>query len=75
MGPDEMISTGWQARAGAIIVEVRRQFRDIPGLMEGTAEADSMKCIEISTQASVEEVSELRHNLVLCMVSCCVAKN
>lgn len=49
-----------QKAAGAIIVEVRRQFRDIPGLMEGTAEADSDKCVAISTQSSVEEVSDKR---------------
>jgi len=42
--------------ACAIIVEVRRQFAEIPGLREGTAEADSDKCVEISTQSSVEEM-------------------
>jgi K(+)-stimulated pyrophosphate-energized sodium pump len=45
-----------QKAAGAIIVEVRRQFAEIPGLREGTAEADSDKCIAISTQSSVEEM-------------------
>jgi K(+)-stimulated pyrophosphate-energized sodium pump len=42
--------------AGAIIIEVRRQFAQIPGLREGTAEADSDKCVAISTQSSVEEM-------------------
>lgn len=42
--------------AGAIIVEVRRQFAEIPGLREGEAEADSDKCVAISTQSSVEEM-------------------
>ena len=42
--------------AGAIIIEVRRQFAEIPGLREGTAEADSDKCVAISTQSSVEEM-------------------
>lgn len=42
--------------AGAIIVEVRRQFHEIPGLREGTAEADSDKCVAISTQSSIEEM-------------------
>jgi K(+)-stimulated pyrophosphate-energized sodium pump len=37
-------------------VEVRRQFAEIPGLREGTAEADSDKCVAISTQSSVEEM-------------------
>ncbi|GMI08583.1 hypothetical protein TrVE_jg7390 [Triparma verrucosa] len=45
-----------QKAAGAIIVEVRRQFKEIPGLMEGTAEADSDTCIAISTQSSLEEM-------------------
>jgi len=39
-----------QKAASAIIVEVRRQFRDVPGLLEGTAEADFQKVIEISTR-------------------------
>ena len=42
--------------AGAIIIEVRRQFAEIPGLREGTAEADSDKCVAISTQSAVEEM-------------------
>jgi K(+)-stimulated pyrophosphate-energized sodium pump len=42
--------------AGAIIIEVRRQFAEIPGLREGTAEADSDKCVAISTKSSVEEM-------------------
>lgn len=45
-----------QKAAGAIIVEVRRQFAEIPGLREGEAEADSDKCVAISTQSSVEEM-------------------
>ena len=35
--------------AGAIIVEVRRQFKANPGLRDGTVAADSDACIEIST--------------------------
>jgi len=45
-----------QKAAGAIIIEVRRQFAEIPGLREGTAEADSDKCVAISTKSSVEEM-------------------
>ena len=45
-----------QKAAGKIIIEVRRQFATIPGLMEGTAEADSERCVAISTQSSVEEM-------------------
>jgi len=42
--------------AGSIILEVRRQFSEIPGIMEGTAEADSDRCIEISTVSSLQEM-------------------
>ncbi|KAL7543864.1 hypothetical protein ACHAXR_013233 [Thalassiosira sp. AJA248-18] len=45
-----------QKAAGAIIIEVRRQFAQIEGLREGTAEADSDRCVAISTQSSVEEM-------------------
>jgi len=33
----------------AMVEEVRRQFREIPGLMEGTNKPDYKKCVEIST--------------------------
>ncbi len=39
-----------------MIEEVRRQFRTIPGLMEGKAEADYAKCVDISTQAAIREM-------------------
>jgi K(+)-stimulated pyrophosphate-energized sodium pump len=39
-----------------MIEEVRRQFRDIPGLMEGKAEADYAKCVDISTAAAIREM-------------------
>jgi K(+)-stimulated pyrophosphate-energized sodium pump len=39
-----------------MIEEVRRQFRTIPGLMEGTATADHAKCVDISTQAAIREM-------------------
>mmetsp|Transcript_16056 Transcript_16056/g.37019 ORF Transcript_16056/g.37019 Transcript_16056/m.37019 type:complete len:774 (+) Transcript_16056:319-2640(+) len=42
--------------AGAIIDEVHRQFETIPGLREGTAEADSDRCVEISTRFSIQEM-------------------
>jgi Na+/H+-translocating membrane pyrophosphatase len=45
-----------QKAAGAIIIEVRRQFAEIPGLRDGPAEADSDRCVAISTQSSVEEM-------------------
>lgn len=39
-----------------MIQEVRRQFREIPGLMEGTATADYAKCVDISTAAALREM-------------------
>jgi K(+)-stimulated pyrophosphate-energized sodium pump len=39
-----------------MIEEVRRQFRTIPGLMEGRAEADYARCVDISTQAAIKEM-------------------
>uniref|UniRef100_A0A7S4AIL0 H(+)-exporting diphosphatase n=1 Tax=Pseudo-nitzschia australis TaxID=44445 RepID=A0A7S4AIL0_9STRA len=42
--------------AGAIIDEVRRQFENIPGLREGSAEADSDRCVEISARFSIQEM-------------------
>ena len=42
--------------AGAIIDEVRRQFREIPGLMEGTAVPDSATCVSIVTGAALREM-------------------
>jgi len=42
--------------AYSMVEEVRRQFKEIPGLMEGKAKADSQRCIEISTQAALKEM-------------------
>jgi K(+)-stimulated pyrophosphate-energized sodium pump len=39
-----------------MIAEVRRQFKEIPGLMEGTARADYARCVEISTGAALREM-------------------
>ncbi len=39
-----------------IVLEVRRQFKEIPGLMEGKAKPDYKRCISISTQASLREM-------------------
>jgi len=42
--------------AGEIVQEVRRQFREIPGLMEGKAEPDYTACITISTNAALRQM-------------------
>lgn len=42
--------------ASQIVVEVRRQFKEIKGLMEGKAEADFEKCIDICTKSSQREL-------------------
>jgi len=42
--------------AKEMIIEVGRQFREIPGLREGTAEAEYSKCVEISTKAAIKEM-------------------
>lgn len=39
-----------------MVMEVRRQFKEIPGLMEGTAEPDYKRCVAISTQAALHEM-------------------
>jgi K(+)-stimulated pyrophosphate-energized sodium pump len=39
-----------------MIEEVRRQFREIPGLLEGTAKPDTAKCVDISTKASLKRM-------------------
>jgi K(+)-stimulated pyrophosphate-energized sodium pump len=42
--------------ANAMVEEVRRQFREIPGLMAGTGKADYARCVEISTKGALREM-------------------
>lgn len=39
-----------------MVLEVRRQFREIPGLMEGTAQPDYERCVAISTRSALREM-------------------
>jgi K(+)-stimulated pyrophosphate-energized sodium pump len=42
--------------AGDMVAEVRRQFREIPGILEGKAEPEYAKCVEISTKGAQREM-------------------
>ncbi|MBE6623689.1 MAG: sodium-translocating pyrophosphatase [Ruminococcaceae bacterium] len=42
--------------AQSVVVEVRRQFKEIKGLMEGKAEADYASCVDLCTKASLREM-------------------
>jgi K(+)-stimulated pyrophosphate-energized sodium pump len=39
-----------------MINEIRRQFKEIPGLLEGNAEPDTAKCIDIATSAALKKM-------------------
>ena len=43
--------------AFSMIEEVRRQFKEIKGLMEGKAEGDSARCVDIATTAAIKEMT------------------
>ena len=42
--------------ANGLVMEVRRQFKEIKGLMEGTAKPDTAKCVDIATKSALNEM-------------------
>ena len=54
VGANTMSSVG--SAAQEMVEEVRRQFREIPGIMEGTGKPDTQRCVEIATAASLREM-------------------
>ncbi|MGI6367664.1 MAG: sodium-translocating pyrophosphatase [Anaerolineae bacterium] len=42
--------------AGVMVEEIRRQFREIPGLLEGKADPDSARCVDIAAAGALKEL-------------------
>ncbi len=54
IGASTMTAVGRAAEK--MVEEVRRQFREIPGLLEGTGKPDSARCVDISTKGALREM-------------------
>ena len=54
VGASTMTAVGRAAQG--MVEEVRRQFREIPGLLQGTGKPDSARCVDISTKAALREM-------------------
>lgn len=51
-----MTMTSVGKAAGDMVTEIRRQFKEIPGLLSGTGKPDTARCVEISTNAALREM-------------------
>ena len=51
-----MTMTSVGKAAADMVSEIRRQFKEIPGLLQGTGKPDTARCVEISTNAALREM-------------------